>query len=136
MGPAGCPYHPDDQGCGDDREIWRGLAVFVAHHPVLAPTVRPIDAETLGLARGWMAHTVRELRAFADALEARASQGDPATPGSAKAVALSVVMMCRAFIRNWADARWSTPAQVLDFNRDVDMLRRMLDGLASRELPS
>lgn len=130
--PARCPHHGDDGGCPGDREVWARLGAFVAQRPVLEAVAEPVDRETLSAARLRIAATARETRDFADTLHERASRGGPPAPGSAKAVALSVAMMCRAFARNWADASWSTRARVVEFNRDVELLRALLDGLATR----
>jgi hypothetical protein len=73
---------------------------------------------------------VRAVNEFADALDAAVESADsvgPPTPGSARAVGLSVVRMCRAFTRNWVEVPGVTPARVVEFNRDVELLRTVLE---------
>jgi hypothetical protein len=113
-----------------DQELWATLLGMIALHPVLRPAPGSADTDTTRTAVRWITLTVRSVNDFADAIhtavESVGSPGPP-SPGSARAVGLSVVRMCRAFTRNWVDVPGVTPARVIEFNRGVVLLRTLLE---------
>lgn len=119
-----------------DRELWARLRVVVSGRPVLASVAEPTSPEMLRA--GWIeiARTVRELDSFADEVSARLLSGDvPADPGSARAVAGSVVRLSRVFIATWAGVPVPTAAALAQFNREVELLAACLDSIVPRLVP-
>jgi hypothetical protein len=116
-----------------DQECWVRLRAFIATRPRLDQIVPPTDPVALWAARRWMTHTVCAVTEFANTLNQRVAREEPPASGSARAVALSVVRLCWAFTRNWADAARATRSRVIEYNRDVDLLRSALDNLTSAQ---
>jgi hypothetical protein len=92
----------------------------------LEPATHPADDDSLWVARAAIALTVADVDAFTDHLSARLPEEGQPPPGSSLAIAWSLVRICRAFTRNWADAACATPSRVAEFNRDVELLRTIL----------
>jgi hypothetical protein len=93
--------------------------------------VPPTDAAALRAARRLVIHTVRVATDFADTLYQRVSREEPPATGSARAAALSVVALCLAFARNSSDASRATESRIVEYNRDVELLRSALNNLRS-----
>jgi len=105
-----------------DRQCWAKLRAVLAERPA----THPADDDSLWAARATIALTVADVDAFIDHLSARLPEDTQPVSGSSLAIAWSLVRICRAFTRNWADAASATPSRVAEFNRDVELLRTIL----------
>jgi anti-sigma regulatory factor (Ser/Thr protein kinase) len=126
-----------DQRPGDagDRRLWASIRLVLADASSLDPVHFRLDADTRWLANYLIDRAAQGAEALAYTL--RTIIGRVANParGSAQAVGMSVVLTCEAFARCWRHVSSATPARVAEFNRDVELLRMMLDGLATPTEP-
>jgi hypothetical protein len=123
---------PGDRGSGaqHDRELWLVLGALLADRPALDPVTEPTDPDTFRAAERSIAETIRQLDRFADEVaEALLSSAVPAHAGSARAIANSVVRLCRAFSHHWAHRGGLTATHVAEFNRDIDLVAVMLGAI-------
>lgn len=93
----------------------------------------PVDVATLPEARELIASTTATVDTFATELEAAFALGPLPEPGSCRALTagVSLAKLCRTFARNWAAPPGTTPARVAEYNRDVALLRAVLDEYAT-----
>jgi hypothetical protein len=120
---------PTARADAEERQWAVALRVLGAARPELS-TAPPRDSDTSRTVRRWIVRTVGEVDTFAADIETVLSSQAASTPGSAYAILSSMVMVCRAFTRKWTSPG-TLPARAEEFNRDVERLRTLLDGVAA-----
>jgi hypothetical protein len=128
--------HRDDHpGTTGDREAWARLDTLLSECPVLTK----VSEQGFGgthVTRAATAHRVRQVDEFAGRVRQELlPPWAPVHPGSARAVARSVVGVCRAFVLEWSSQPAPTATRLHDFNRDLDIVATMFDAVTFRPQP-
>jgi hypothetical protein len=115
---------PPGAGSPTDRALWERLRAL------LTSRAREADDEPSASDFRPPARAVHEIDELAAEITAALAAADaPAGPGTARAVAASVVQLCRAFTQAWSAQPPLTPAQHREFDRDLTVVQTILDSL-------
>jgi hypothetical protein len=126
----------DQPGDPRDAELWTrlqqilndGQAVTLVHesHWLSAPD----------LAQQAVRDTVRLIGRLADDIaHALLPPEAPVADGSARAVARSLVELCRTFVHHWSPHPTATVRRLREFNRDLEMVINLLDSCRDGRSP-
>lgn len=122
------PWHDEVPVEVHDRTLWAWLSALVAHRPALTTVNAAVDGDGRAAQRAEIASTARAAEQFAKKLSTQLLLTDaPEGAGSARAVAASVVRLCRTSAQGW-----SQHPSLAEFNREVMFLEACLDGIAAR----
>lgn len=115
-----------------DSELWVLLCARVAHRPLLTAVIEPRDFTTRHAAKAAVASMVCGVYELAEDVSALLPTSPQGGVGSAQQVGASVVRLCRFFAEGWSRDGVVTDGRIAEFNREVELLERCLDGIATR----